>query len=208
MTSANDGNATNPSVGRLYDELQLSDRRLRQLAPPGLDPTDEQIEWVKRWILREPGLTRKHVAVEMGIHYDRMYAWYRRSAFGEWVDVVEMFAAGAVGVPRGWRAMAERAADGDCRAMHMLALRYDSTYRAAYNKEPMAQVAEAPQDAELEAAGRVLLPSGVVTPGLHDVHDAAEPDHAPDHAPDPGGRGNAPPPSIIGPIPPSSEDTE
>lgn len=98
--------------------------------------------------------------------------------------------------------MAERAADGDCRAMHMLALRYDATYRAAYNKEPMAQVQQAPQDAELEAAERALLPSGVVTPG------AAEPDHAPDHAPDPGGRGNAPPPSIIGPIPPSSEDTE
>ena len=204
MTSANDGNAR-PAGVRLYDELQLSDRRLRQLAPQGLDPTDEQIEYLKRWILREPSQTRKCVAVEMGIHHDRMYAWYRRSAFGEWVDVVEMFAAGAVGVPRGWRAMAERAADGDCRAMHMLALRYDSTYRAAYNREPMAQVAEAPQDAELEAAERALeralLPSGVVTPGLH---DAAEPDHAPD----PGGRGNAPPPSIIGPIPPSSEDTE
>ena len=200
MTSANDGNAR-PPVVRLYDELQLSDRRLRQLAPPGLDPTDEQVEYLKRWILREPGQTRKCVAVEMGIHHDRMYAWYRRSAFGEWVDVVEMYCAGAVGVPRGWRAMAERAADGDCRAMHMLALRYDSTYRAAYNREPMAQVAEAPQDAELEAAERALLPSGVVTPGLH---DAAEPDHAAD----PGGRGNAPPPSIIGPIPPSSEDTE
>ena len=137
------------------DDLPNED--LISLAPDGYKPRAPQLRFVKRYIIK--GGSKAACARALGIPEHRPRQWFNRALAARWLELCQIYAAGRLGVPKGWRAMADKAARGDTKAMHMLALRFDSTYRAAVNRQPVDGGPSIP-DKAIESAKRAQMQEG------------------------------------------------
>ena len=146
------------------DECDITDEEMRYLAPQGWKPMRRQLDFAREYIIKGKTESKAAIAERLAIPNSTMRHWYNGERFRTWMRLADIYFAGKVGVPLGWKAMADKASAGDRHCMHMLALRFDATYRAAVNKTPIEQHVPDPRiGGDSEAARRALLQTGVGT---------------------------------------------
>jgi hypothetical protein len=157
------------------------------------------MRFAKVYVQEGPRANRAAIARRCGISTHRVDDWFLKSrAFADWIALVDVWASGRVGIPRGWRAMAQKAMAGDCKAMHMLALRFDSVYRAAVNKQEIPSEhasVEVMKDVQV-ALDQVIGDQPVTSTPLEMPDEDAPPPSIPEPPKPPRRRGKRPPPLI------------
>lgn len=110
--------------------LEISDEKIRAIAPKGYNPTEAQIRFVRAHVYAAPRASFREICEEAQVPVNTARSWLRRHpGLNRMIEAATLAAAG-MSVPRVWRAVLARALGGDPRAAEMYLRRFDPVYRA------------------------------------------------------------------------------
>ncbi|KKL87202.1 hypothetical protein LCGC14_1937070 [marine sediment metagenome] len=106
---------------------EITDEDLIRLAAPDSTPTEAQLRYARAYVTSPPRATLKEIAHTAEVDPATVRRWKAQGGFRVWLGKVATELTGTA-VARVWRAMLDRALDGDVRAAKMVFERFDPDF--------------------------------------------------------------------------------
>jgi hypothetical protein len=140
-------------VKHVPDRYDIDGPKVKQIA---LDMgftkiTDQQTAWLVEYLNCGPDVKDREVTKKCGFHERTVGRWWAKQ---QWVDLVVKVAESRArrGLPRVWKALEDKAATGDVRALALYLQRFDGSF-IRQTKQPAAS----PEDkARMQAAQQAI----------------------------------------------------
>lgn len=116
-----------PDALSIIDD-ELSEDDIREAAGDEWQPTEDMVSYARVYVSAPPRATITEMAKLADIARKTVYCWRKSPYWRDWMAKVALRAAG-LAVGRVWRAVLDRASQGDIRAAGMVVRRFDPEYR-------------------------------------------------------------------------------